>query len=45
MNIGFRERENARDSEHSFIWQPDAEYEGSCRGGHLSFFLVDGAGA
>lgn len=40
-NIGFRESENARDSEHSLIWQPNPEYEGFCRGKHLSFLLVD----
>lgn len=44
MNVGFRERENARDSEHSLIWQPDPEYEGACRRGHFSFLPVDRIG-
>lgn len=40
-NIGFRESENARDPEHSLMWQPNPQYEGSCRGEHVSFLLID----
>lgn len=40
-NIEFRESENAKDSEHSLIWQPNPQYKGFCGGERLSFLLVD----
>lgn len=39
-NIEFREIENARNSEHLLIWQPDPEYGCAFREVHLSFLLL-----